>query len=144
VPLAVACVVVVIACAALQYGLRPGERRESEPSVAGVHADPLEPSVAAPPPSEAAMESAPVMISVELPVPDEEIEIFDIHRPRAKRARKEAAPANVPVASSRTTEPALARGPIAEAPALEPATALGLDLHPRSHDVPAPGEEPRL
>jgi hypothetical protein len=142
VPLGVAAVAVVGLCVALQYGLQPQAKPESEPSIAGapLYAAP-EPAVVAAPDREPSA-AAPITVSVELS--DEEIEIFDIERARPKRARKAPASTSAPTHASRPSHDAARPGPIAKTPALGSTAPLGLSLSPRGRDLPAPGEEQRL
>jgi hypothetical protein len=75
-----------------------------------------------------------------VPLSDEEIEIFDIHRARSKRAKK-AAQATAPESDETVDAPSR---PIPDAPALHSSTPRGLDLTPRHRELPAPGEEQSL
>jgi hypothetical protein len=138
VPVGIAAIVGCGLVVALQYGLRPESRAEEAhaPAVAGTHAAPSGPDEQAP--RESSNEA--IERSIEVPLSDEEIEIFDIHRARSKRAKKSAqdtapaSPENVAAPSRR----------IADAPALHSGKPLGLDLTPRHRELPTPGEEQSL
>jgi hypothetical protein len=122
----------------VQYGLRPEPRAEEahEPAVAGTHAAP--PSDDEQRPHESSDEA--IERSIEVPLSDEEIEIFDIHRTRSKRAKR--AGQDTPSASHEIVD--APSHPIADAPALHSSTPRGLDLTPRHRELPAPGEEQSL
>ena len=140
-PIGIAAIVMGGLVAALQYGLRPQTRAEEPhaPAVAGTHAAPSPPSAAEPEPEPEANEA--IERSIEVPLSDEEIEIFDITRGRYKRAKKPSASDTAPASAPTDATPSR---PIADAPALHSSPPRGLDLTPRSRELPTPGEEGRL
>lgn len=139
VPIGIAAVVGCGVVVALQYGLRPEPRVAEdahEPAVAGAHAAPS--SAEEQRPSESSDEA--IERSIEVPLSDEEIEIFDIDRARSKRAKRptqDTAPASHEIVDAPSR-------PIADAPALHSSTPRGLDLTPRHRELPTPGEEESL